>query len=747
MFKKIKRIRNLGIFKDYSWDAELQGFNRYNLIYGLNGSGKTTLTNLFAAIEKGASEKYRDLEYQIETESGHIRQGEAFSKKIRVFNEDYISNNVQLLQGKTKPIFILGEENKKIAEEIEIDTKLLSKKTEKLQQIATQKESQETQKDNKFTNIARIISSIESGQATRSYTKRNAEEAFQELFAKELLELADIQKHQLTLRQLEMHHVTKLTIPTLKYQDEEEESDLDCFLEKVVIEGKNLFTQTIESITIDRLKENSDIAKWVEEGIKLHERHKSTTCEYCGEAIPDKRKIDLVNHFNEADRRLKNSLDTLIGELRKAHSLVEGIMPVDKANLYGEFQSKYQSATLTYENEKTSILEKINNFIKALDEKKSKTTESVTLESTIDVGPFLAAVDEVNIEIEKHNAKTNDFKNQKTTAREKLEKHHLNTIYDEVKDSTAKIASYASEMEKIKNGDPDKPDELGISDLDTRITENKAKISSSHKACKALNENLKTFLGRDEIVFEVEEEGYAIKRNGTIAYNLSKGEQNAIAFVYFMVHLQDQDFDVKNGVVIVDDPVSSLDSDSLFQAFSFLKNAVKDAHQVFLFTHNFDFLRLLLNWFQYIGDTSYYMLKNRYIDGDRSVEISKLDQLLKNYQSEYHYLFKTLYEFTSDGSIESVYHVPNLARKVLDTFLMFRVPNGHSTYAKLKELDFDESKKTAIYQFTNVQSHITGKGFDPSLVPETQKNVKYLLEMIEEVFPQHYKILVKSISN
>jgi hypothetical protein len=75
---------------------------------------------------------------------------------------------------------------------------------------------------------------------------------------------------------------------------------------------------------------------------------------------------------------------------------------------------------------------------------------------------------------------------------------------------------------------------------------------------------------------------------------------------------------------------------------------------------------------------------------------------------------------------------------------MFRVPNSTSNYMKLEELKthFDESKLTAIYKFTNDQSHITGKGFDPSLVEETQKKVRYLLEIIEAVFPENYRILV-----
>ena len=152
MFKKIKKIRNLGIFDDYSWDAGLAEFKRFNLIYGWNGSGKTTLTDLFAAIDKGTSEKYPDVEYQIETESGIIRQGEPSSRKVRVFNEDYVSNNIQLSQGKAKPInIIVGEENKKAVEEIGKDESSLLKKENRLKEIAGYKESLREQKDDKFT--------------------------------------------------------------------------------------------------------------------------------------------------------------------------------------------------------------------------------------------------------------------------------------------------------------------------------------------------------------------------------------------------------------------------------------------------------------------------------------------------------------------------------------------------------------------------------------------------------------------
>jgi len=73
------------------------------------------------------------------------------------------------------------------------------------------------------------------------------------------------------------------------------------------------------------------------------------------------------------------------------------------------------------------------------------------------------------------------------------------------------------------------------------------------------------------------------------------------------------------------------------------------------------------------------------------------------------------------------------------------VPANGTTYDQLSKINFDEDKKTAIYKFTNNNSHITGKGFDPAIVAETQKNVVYLLEMIEAVAQEHFNGL-KSLS-
>ncbi len=742
MIKKIKKIKNLGIFSDYAWDSSLPDFKRYNIVYGWNGCGKTTLSSLFDALEPGQLPKFPDLEYEVDSESGTLRQGTQYSRKVRVFNQAYVTNNVQVLSCTAKPIFILGEENKKIADQIEKDEKEVVSLNFQIKKHKADYEDQEREKNKKFTDIARTISSNTSGEATRRYDKRDAEDAFKKLTKKELLDEKELTKHNLTLRQLEKTQLTLLTIPQLTVNGSTltTKDGVKAINQSVV----NLCSETVEIVIISRLKENPDISDWVEHGIALHNKHASAICEFCNQSLSKNRLLDLSKHFNDADKKLKTKIDELVADLRSFYSQIENIRAFDKANLYDELQQDYQKKVEGFELAKKSILDEITKVGILLKEKKSKTTEVVKSEQQINLDKLVTSIREVNESIGTHNDKTNNFKTEKISAQKELEKHYLSTIFDDIKDLDAKLEKSEKDLtEKTKI----------LKTTNDSITENKSKISSSHKACKAINDGIKTFLCRDEINFEVEGEGYVIKRHGKIAENLSEGEKTAIAFVYFTVHLQDQEFDTKEGILVIDDPVSSLDSNSLFQAFAFLKNSVKDAKQIFVLTHNFDFLRLLLNWVKNIpnsaGEKSYYMIKNTDSATGRTASLSILDKDLQDHESEYHFLFKLLYTFKSDGTIMSVYHMPNIARKTLETFLMFRVPSNESPFKKLDSLKdkFDPNKLTAIYKFTNDQSHITGKGLDPSLVQETQKNVKYLLELIETTFPEHYSILERSIQN
>jgi wobble nucleotide-excising tRNase len=746
MIKKILEIKNLGIFKYYRWRETIPDFERFNIIYGWNGSGKTILSQLFSALESGELSTYPDLMYKIVTGDGEYSQGMPYGKQIRVFNQHYISENIDVVACRANPIFILGEDNKILAEQIRDDERILRGDPEKPEDLGLLKESElckselqqkKKDRDKLFTDIARTISSNLVGASTRTYRKNNAEKDFAELESQELLSDIEKKRFDLTIRQQEKSHIEELV-----------SNDIEEVTNAIVSDANSLLETTVEIIMIDRLIKNSDISQWVEEGYKLHLEKESKNCEFCNQPLPKERISELAAFFNEADKKLKDDIDNLLNKINDLYTKIQKINATDKANFYTELQSEYLNSVEEFINTKQYLLERILDLKEEVENKKLRTTESVKLSTSIDTTKFLSSVNGVNIHIQTHNEKSRNFSDAKKEAEEKLRKHYLSEISDEVKKYDSDIADINQKIDLLEHGDPNDPHDIGITGLKKRINENKNKISQSGLACDEINHQLEIFLGRRELVFEVDKEGYTIRRHGEIAKNLSEGEKTAIAFVYFTISLKDREFDVENGIVVIDDPISSLDSNSLFQAFAFLKNTVSNASQVFILTHNYDFLQLLLNWLKSKpksqGKKTYCMINNHVSNGRRTASIDVLDKLLINYTSEYQYLFKLLYTFTPDGTIGSVYHLPNIARKVLDNFLMIIVPNNQSSYKKLEQIEFETNKKTAIYKFTNDQSHITGKGFNPSLVSEAQNNISYLLEMMETVFPEHYDVLKKS---
>jgi len=744
MIRKLLETKNLGIFSDYRWDSNMPDFGRFNLIYGWNGSGKTTLSELFSALENGKLDEYPDLKYKIDTTDGEYTEGLSYNKKVRVFNRKYISQNIDVLSCKANPIYILGEENKKLADLIKKDELTLKGNPEtgdlgKLRELEIKRKELEQKEEIKaeyFSSVAKIISTNISGVSARNYRKNNAEKDFESLNSRKLLHEQEIENYLATLKQQEMEFLDPIT-RTVTEED----------TEKIIGEAKTLLKQTVEVIAIARLQQYPHISQWVEEGFKLHQQENSKTCEFCGQTLPKDRIRALTAYFNEADKKLKEDIDTLLARIAKLEKAIQDLKVADKANFYAEFHEEYRFKVSELENEKQKLTMDILSFKEEVVGKKLQTTVSLKLNRTFDVSMYVNLVTELNRYINKQNEKSKNFSEAKKDAQEKLKEHYLSEKYDFVQSLKSDISKLGSDIDTLENGNPDDSNDIGIKKIQERIDENKNKISISGLACDEINKQLETFLGRRELLLEDTAEGYILKRNGEIAKNLSEGEKTAIAFVYFTIHLKDRDFDIKNDIVVVDDPISSLDSNSLFQAFSFLKNTVQDCTQVFILTHNYDFLHLIINWLTrgHNNRSQFYMIKNQMSDGKRIAKLDNLDKLLKNYSSEYQYLFKQLYNFNPDGTIDSVYHIPNIARKVLDSFLMIMIPDNSTSYQKLEMLNFDKNKKTAIYKFTNDQSHITGKGFDPSLVSESQNVITYLLEMMKTVFPGHYAVLESSV--
>lgn len=551
------------------------------------------------------------------------------------------------------------------------------------------------------------------------------------------------------MKQPAMEKHNNLSFGTINLQVKNE-SEVPFFnalqiLEKYVLD---IVQMSATSIAIQRLVEFPTIAEWVEQGVSIHNDTDGDTCEFCQQEIPEERAQALASHFNDSDRKLKRELDQSLQDLEAFRQKLQGLSTPTNSSFYSELRELFSATLNDISSQQSSLFNHLAELTKLIGEKLTRRTESYQISLVpFNANPYLDAFREANEVIGMHNAETEKFDQRLQATRDRIENHFLTGITESIAEIDEELAAINALIKQLTDGDVEKG-MLGVEALRKRIGENRLKISNSHQAAEDLSEKLASFLGRDDLRFEPEGEGYRIMRFGRAAKRLSEGEKTAITFLYFVVGLQDRDFDLAEGIVVIDDPISSLDSSSVYQAFSFLKNAVKDARQIFLLTHNFEFLKLLLDWISRVKktDKTCWMLHCTTTGGtQREAELKPLDKILLENKNEFTYLFKILMEFQSDGTVSNAYPIPNIARKVLETFLE-QHSTGNSFYKKLENLDYNETKKAVLYKYTNDLSHPTLSGLDPALVGETQTNVKHLLEMIEAVAPVHHKALTDTIS-
>lgn len=747
MLTAIKSIKNLGVFGNYTHAAGLKSFSRYNLIYGENGAGKTTLSRLFSALNDGAHKDYPLLEFAIDGENGPVATGQKYNRKLRVFNADYVEANIGKFDGPIRPILIVGIENKELAEEVRKEQATYKARELRIAELSTAVDKATSEKGKIFSAVAKTIGEATSGASLRSYRKPDAEKDFVRLHPLKSYTDDELEVSRATLRQEQADPVGQFRLPT---QIRESDGELIMFADACThlsstVEGLTL--KTAQEGALKRLTENPDISKWVEEGISLHRAHPSDACEYCAQPIPVARAEALAQHFGAADQSLKVEIEAAINVGKRLADSLRKVEPAAQSSLYAELWKDYEAAVGKWEEERSACLSRLAEIDAILRDKLNRRSSSFAVDAYIQPAALIDAAASLDEVLMRHNLKTAQFSSAKGEAREMIERHYLAEIAEQIAEFERQIEAHNIESAKLLNGAPDLDEPRSMDALRASVQEKQAKVSSAHAGGSEMTSRLRDFLGRTDLEFQSSDEGYRVLRRGKPAKRLSEGEKTAIAFLYFIVQLGDHEFNVADGIVVVDDPISSLDSSAIYQAFACLKNAVKDAKQVFLFTHNFEFLKLLLNWLDYVKrDTSHYMIVCSETETDRVATLRPLDKLLIDHPTEYHFLFKTLYNFESDGTIAACYHIPNIARKLLETFLEFHSPSNEKLYKKLETVDFDEIKKAAIFKFTNDNSHRTGKGFDPAIVAESQKNVKYLLEMIENAAPAHFNGL-KALSS
>lgn len=742
---KISRLRHPGVLRDFSWPADLPSFGRYNLIYGWNGSGKTTLSNLFRALEL---RKPPEGEVMLATANATIA-GNDFTQAtlpVRVFNRDFVAANVfPVSGGEVPPIFVLGEESAE--KQARVEQLKGEKATAQGALDAARQEKNKAEKalDKYCVDRATVIRETLRSSGNNPYNNYDKARYRQRIAA--MQSAGDKTNHLLS--DDEREHLVSQSKATPKAPVSEVQIRLPDF-QKLTDTTRELVQKSVVSSAIATLKADPQLSAWTRDGLGLHQQRNAAHCLFCEQPLPDGRVAELQAHFSTEYEQLLRQLDTQVGELEATSRTFSQLSLPNRAELYEDLVAQFDQAKMQLDTGTSAIADYLATLVAALNDKKQKLFETQSLDVAVpDVRRSM--IDDINAIVRRHNQACADFEGHVRTAREKLEADFVASSLDEHQSLAEAVQAQETAIGEASTQ---------AQQLAGQISQLEREIIEHRQPAEELNQDLQSYLGHAELQLDVRDTGYAIARNGTPARSLSEGEMTAIALLYFLKSLKDRRFEIGQGLVVLDDPVSSLDANALFMAFGFIRRCVDDAAQILILTHNFSMFRQVRSWFYWVNHphrrksiekrpAQFYMLDCSLADQGRRSRIAPLDPLLEQFESEYHYLFARVYRRVQEqvqGGLEANYIFPNMARRLLETFLAFRRPqHAGELRQKLQGIDFDETKKLRILRFLHTHSHadaIVDPEHDPCALGEAQAVLTDLLALIRSEDAAHYDAMV-----
>ena len=210
--------------------------------------------------------------------------------------------------------------------------------------------------------------------------------------------------------------------------------------------------------------------------------------------------------------------------------------------------------------------------------------------------------------------------------------------------------------------------------------------------------------------------------------------------------------------MVVDDPVSSLDTKALNFACSLVRTRLDKAGQVFVMTHNLQCMNEFRKGWKLKArppegkdpTATFLFIDVTIPEGQvrRSSTIVEMSKLLREYDSEYHFLFSHVLRFVKQAEAydDHGYMIPNVLRRVLDIFLAFKCPGGSGLPNQLDKLcadypDLDRDRLAALERLAQVESHSDNLddllSFSTMTLEETRTAVDALLAMMEHVDTKH----------
>ncbi len=787
MIKKIKSIKEFAVFNDFDWDKEPGNnnlFRRINILYGRNGSGKTMLSRILRSMETGKlPDTFENSSFEItfyDEPPIDEKKLTDHSKKIRVFNEDFVRDNLRFItdpDDSIKAFAILGSDNSRIEEEIKkIQKELGLEEEEKETGLYAKRKTADTEYKEKQKKYHDAVNSLENQLKRKAKDIKHKVDRFGEV-------IYDVRKIRDDIKTTSNSTHPKPTEEKIEQYGElikeEEIPSIPAFqpppltFQYLVSETENLVTEEIiASDKIEKLVKEADLNRWVQDGLKHHK--KGDKCGFCDNPISEGRWEKLKKHFDKKSEQLEKNIKVLIGKISTEKNAVSSTLSFYKNQFYStlhkelaESKKKLETAIGEYEKSLDVLTNQLNLRQKNILNQQSFERQHDTSKNLIDCWGKCQSFCDRSAKL------TTTLRKDQADARRTL---RLKEVSDfaamiDYEGKVKEIKGFEEECKEVKQriGDIQKD----IDERENQIALQESKLSDEGEGAKKINEYLDNFFGhpsfrlkatQDEITNEDEKAKqiyFEVTRNGEKAYNLSEGECRLLAFCYFLAKLDDTETRDSKPIIWIDDPVSSLDGNHVFFVYSLLNTEIVRSgkfEQLFVSTHNLNFLRYLIHLKEKkkpANDKDKEKPRNYFfvVQKGQFSTIEKMPKYLREYATEFNYLFQQIYECArikkvNDKNFHIFYNFANNARKFLEIYLYYKYPDpGTSPESSLKKFLGEDIHAALVNRISNEYSHLKAtfeRGLQPVDEPEMQKVAERINNRLKKDKEQ-YDALLRSI--
>lgn len=399
-----------------------------------------------------------------------------------------------------------------------------------------------------------------------------------------------------------------------------------------------------------------------------------------------------------------------------------------------------------------TLKSKINRNQQKMHDKSKEMSRSFKLESTKnEIKEIRDLIDTANQQIANHNEIIKDTKNQKKNCVEQTWKFLVNEFKSDIQEYNKKYCDSEKEIKELENEISENQEK--IERLENEIRELEKNMVSIKPIVNEINTLLKGYgFANFSLGCTEDEKSYRIQREDgqLVGETLSEGEVTFITFLYYYHltkgSLEENDIS-KNKVLVIDDPISSLDSNILFIVSVLVKDLMKETmeektniKQIIILTHNTYFYKEITSKY----DLKYYKGKYSFWIINKDNNISKIKDYKENpIKNSYELLWQEVKQ-AKENNVSWV-SLQNVMRRIIEYY--FRILGGFKHNHNLSECFKNIREQQVCNSFIswfNDGSH----GISDDLFVQIQDtSIETYLKVFEKIFKEtgheaHYKMMM-----